>query len=769
MTADQARTDPWQPALRPYDRAPDRAAILCGATELNYRQVAAAIQAIDTGARRIDAAGLSMAEQLIAVFAAAAARIPVWIADPALPLPAGWTDRKLPVGAFLVVGTSGSSATPKAVVRTASSWTASLPAYTELTGVGPGDRLLLTGPLFSTLQLFAAVHALAVGATVTDDPSAADTAVCVPAVLPRLLTADSTLRSVVVAGASLPEPVAQQALSAGLEVIEYYGAAELSFVAGRRRPAPLRAFPGVELQVRGGELWSRSPFQAQGYLSSAGLTPLHRDPHGFVTVGDLGSVDADGRVRVHGRGEEAVTIGGRTVLVEDIEAALATVRSLRDAAVIGLPHPRLGQQLVALVVPAAGSDVPTIRAAAHAVLSGEALPRRWLPVSRIPRRPNGKIDRAAVRRLAGERSAPLPPMTSNSGADGVPSAPLLRGTEGCGQSGVSRPHEVARKRTSMPTGPVADSVPTIRTRVAGAPISWGVCEVPGWGFQLPVDRVLGQMRDVGLAATEFGPEGFLPAAPSAKSAALQGYGLAAVGQFVPAVLHDPDHDPLPGVRQAMAALVAAQASTVVLAAATGVDGYNSRPELTSAGWATLLAQLDRIAAAAVEHGLVATLHPHVGTMIESGDETLRVLDGSGIGLCLDTGHLLIGGGDPVAIARAHPERIAHVHLKDVRLARAQQVRAGSLSYTDAVGDGLYAPLGGGDVDVAAIVTALESHGYAGWYVLEQDTILTGDPDSDPNVTDPLDDVRTSMAYIDTVADRLDRGTGQLGTEAARDH
>src|SRR5207344_1977995 len=100
-------------------------------------------------------------------------------------------------------------------------------------------------------------------------------------------------------------------------------------------------------------------------------------------------------------------------------------------------------------------------------------------------------------------------------------------------------------------------------------------------------------------------------------------------------------------------------------------------------------------------GLEATLHPHVGTMVESGEETARVLAGSSIGLCLDTGHLLIGGGDPVAVAREHP------HRKDVRLDWATRVRAGEVSYTEAVAGGMYVPLGEGDVDIAAIVGALE--------------------------------------------------------------
>jgi len=297
---------------------------------------------------------------------------------------------------------------------------------------------------------------------------------------------------------------------------------------------------------------------------------------------------------------------------------------------------------------------------------------------------------------------------------------------------------------------------TVRTplvdRIAGAPISWGVCEVPDWGFQLDVDTVLRQMREVGIVATEFGPDGFLPDAPAAKAATLAEAGLHAVGQFVPAVLHDPDHDPLPDVETAMVGLVAAQASTVVIAAATGVEGYDARPDLDDDQWATLLANLDRITDAAAAHGLTATLHPHVGTIVESGVETQRVIDGSRVGICLDTGHLLIGGGDPVELSRLHPERIGHVHLKDVRLDLAQGVQAGAQTYTEAVAAGMYVPLGAGDVDIATIVESLESAGYAGWYVLEQDTILTGPP-SETGV-DPVADVRASIAHITAVAERV---------------
>jgi inosose dehydratase len=279
-------------------------------------------------------------------------------------------------------------------------------------------------------------------------------------------------------------------------------------------------------------------------------------------------------------------------------------------------------------------------------------------------------------------------------------------------------------------------------RIAGAPISWGVCEVPGWGHQLAPDRVLAEMRELGLAATEFGPEGFLPADPDERGALLESYGLRAVGGFVPAVLHDPARDPLPGVAAQLDSFGAA--GTLVLAAATGLDGYDERPVLDDDAWQTLLGNLDRLAAYAADRGVQATLHPHVGTVVERGDEVDRVLAGSGIPLCLDTGHLFIGGTDPLELARMAADRIAHTHLKDVDVALAERVRGGEITYTEAVRAGMYRPLGRGDIEIAGIVGALTDSGYDGWYVMEQDTIVDAAPAPG---TGPYDDVRASIAHL----------------------
>ncbi|MDQ4007993.1 MAG: TIM barrel protein [Actinomycetota bacterium] len=284
-------------------------------------------------------------------------------------------------------------------------------------------------------------------------------------------------------------------------------------------------------------------------------------------------------------------------------------------------------------------------------------------------------------------------------------------------------------------------------RIAAAPISWGVCEVPGWGHQLDPERVLTEMGELGITATEFGPAGFLPDDPAAKAAVLREHGLRAVGGFLPALLHDPDHDPLPEVDRYLDGCVAAGAGVVVIAAFTGTEGYDERPQIDDRGWQTLLANLDHIDQRARSRGLVAALHPHVGTMVEQRTEVLRVLDGSAIGLCVDTGHLLVGGTDPVALTREHTQRVAHVHLKDVDASVARRVLSGDLPYGDAIWQGLFAPLGAGDVDIAALVQALEEAGYRGWYVLEQDIKLSGEPSGEG----PVGDVRASLDYLRTGA------------------
>jgi inosose dehydratase len=285
-------------------------------------------------------------------------------------------------------------------------------------------------------------------------------------------------------------------------------------------------------------------------------------------------------------------------------------------------------------------------------------------------------------------------------------------------------------------------------KIAAAPISWGVCEVPGWGKVLDRETVLAEMAELGVSATELGPPEYLPTDPAELRVLLDSHGLTLVGGFLAVPLHDKSS--VDEARRTAELLAACGAEVLVLAAATGLDGYDDRPELSDEEWATLVRTAGRIRDIAAEHGLRTVLHPHVGTHVETRDEVERFVTDSDLQLCLDTGHLLIGGTDPVELAKRYPERIGHLHLKDVRADVADEVRAGRLGYTEAVGRGMYVPLGQGDVDIEAVVRFVHEAGYDGWFVLEQDTALG---ERSPVDTPKLDTAR-SLQHLNQITGRL---------------
>lgn len=190
-------------------------------------------------------------------------------------------------------------------------------------------------------------------------------------------------------------------------------------------------------------------------------------------------------------------------------------------------------------------------------------------------------------------------------------------------------------------------------------------------------------------------------------------------------------------------LARAGADVLVLAAQTGVPGYDASFLPSNAEWKTLHGGIAAAQEIGRRHGLDVAFHPHYGTVVEREDQVRRLLETTDVSLCLDTGHLMVAGVDPVAVARAARGRIAHVHLKDVDAALAKRVRACELGYRDAVRLGLYRPLGEGDVDLETLLEDLGDHGYAGWYVLEQDLVI--DPNGDG--ARPLENVRHSVGFL----------------------
>ena len=305
-----------------------------------------------------------------------------------------------PVGAFLsaheagrpvALATSATAGLPRTVVRTTESWVRSFPAVADLIGLTSASRVWVPGPLRSTMNLFAAVHAAFVGAPLTASAGEATHAHLTPGALARCLDDAVTLEglTVVVAGDRLSSTLQARAAEAGAHVHHYYGAAELSFVAWGAHAEDLSAFPCAEVEIRDGEIWVRSPYLCFGYDGPPGA--MRRDYHGFATVGDRGRLTG-GRLVVLGR-PDAVTTGSETVVVAEVEGVLrATSRG--EVVVVGVPHPDLGAVLAVVLTRA--DDLGPVQATARTRLTGAHRPRLWFHLPVLPTTAAGKVDRDAL-------------------------------------------------------------------------------------------------------------------------------------------------------------------------------------------------------------------------------------------------------------------------------------------------------------------------------------------------------------------------------------
>jgi inosose dehydratase len=273
--------------------------------------------------------------------------------------------------------------------------------------------------------------------------------------------------------------------------------------------------------------------------------------------------------------------------------------------------------------------------------------------------------------------------------------------------------------------------------VAAAPISWGV-----WSADSDVDPaiVLDDSAALGYSGVEMGPPGYIGSAEETR-AALANRDLALVGSFLALPLSQADER-----EQSLAKLEEA----IVLLSAAAPDGsepllilsdayevpervaasgqIEQRPDLwlDDRGWQTLLETVNSVAGRSREHGVATTFHPHAGSYVETPREIARLvagLDRDAVGLCLDSGHVSVGGGDPLELLREYGELVNHVHLKDVDPDVLLALRSGEIGIGEAWDRGVFCALGAGAVDLDGFLRTLREQRYDGWIVVEQDQVL----------------------------------------------
>lgn len=293
--------------------------------------------------------------------------------------------------------------------------------------------------------------------------------------------------------------------------------------------------------------------------------------------------------------------------------------------------------------------------------------------------------------------------------------------------------------------------------VGNAPCSWGVIENVA-GERGRYSQVLDEMEQTGFVGTELGDWSFMPTDPEALRQELAVRDLQLLASWVSVYLHDPSRlaeSEAAAVRTArLLAQVGGPNALIVL----GNDPYTNPMRTKNAGrikpeqgmgetqWQSFAAGANQIAQTVKrETGLRTVFHHHIGTWVETPEETAKFLsltDPDLVGLCFDTGHYRFGGGDTVEGLRGHADRIWHVHFKDQDPRVAEQSRRDEWDAIQSVEHGVFCELGHGDVDFPAVIQELEDIGYGGWIVVEQDVL--------PGMGTPKESAQRNRDYLRSI-------------------
>jgi inosose dehydratase len=256
--------------------------------------------------------------------------------------------------------------------------------------------------------------------------------------------------------------------------------------------------------------------------------------------------------------------------------------------------------------------------------------------------------------------------------------------------------------------------------------------------EFPAERVLDEIAGAGFAGTELGPFGFLPTNPDALRAALASRRLTLCSAFVAFPL---------GKRAARAeglmhvdrtAALIRQVGSGLLILSDEVSGERSaiagnaeeanRRSWTEEEWKEAKESIEQVIGRCQPQGLKVAFHHHVGTHVETPQEMRRLFSlfpPDALGLCLDTGHCVYGGGDPLEMTKQYGDRLLCLHLKDVHAEQLNKARAAHLDFHGAVRHGVFAPLGEGTVNLGGLLSFLRDFGFDGWVVVEQDVLAGG--------------------------------------------
>ena len=272
-------------------------------------------------------------------------------------------------------------------------------------------------------------------------------------------------------------------------------------------------------------------------------------------------------------------------------------------------------------------------------------------------------------------------------------------------------------------------------RFGVSPIAWINDDMPELGGDTPLETVLAEARDIGFSGIELG--GKFPRNPEVLAALLSRFHLSLVGGwYSSSLLTRTAAQEIAAMRPHLELLEALDCRVFIQAeTSNAIHGDRGRPlsatpRLQSAQWPEFGAKLTEVADHVAARGLRFAYHHHLGTVVESNEDIERFLQATGpsVGMTVDTGHAALAGVDPIALIRSHPQRVAHVHCKDIRGEVFRGIKSRGESFLRGVLAGMFTVPGDGDLDFNKVMQALAAIGYSGWIIVEAE--------QDPAVADP---------------------------------
>ena len=280
------------------------------------------------------------------------------------------------------------------------------------------------------------------------------------------------------------------------------------------------------------------------------------------------------------------------------------------------------------------------------------------------------------------------------------------------------------------------------------PIAWRNDDIPEVGEWNTIDIMFDDLAEAGFAGTEVA--GWYPSKEETKEKA-DAAGLRIVAQwFSSFIVRDGVEAVIPDFRTTCEYLQFLGATRVVVSEQTGsVQGirdvciFTNKPVLTEEQWPVLTEGLNRLGDVAHAHGLELVYHHHLGTVIQTKEETIRLMeltDPAKVSLLFDTGHAYVGDGDVMGLLEATIDRVKHVHFKDVRPEKMEESKAAERSFLDSFLAGMFTVPGDGTIDFTVPYKFLVDHGYSEWILVEAE--------QDPAIANPLEYARKARAYLE---------------------